>query len=273
VRLTVNEQHTETAEGETLGALRDRVKPGADVLVVNGFPAAPGVALRDGDSVTLIRRGEVPTTEELEALMCARHTPGVHERVRSATVGVAGLGGLGSAVAIALARIGVGRLVLADFDVVEPSNLNRQHYFVEQIGRPKAEALAETLARVNPAVTIEAHVVEIVPDNVAELFSQVDVMVEAFDAAERKAMLVSTFLSEVPDVPVVAASGLAGAGAANTVRTRRAGSLLWLIGDETDEARPGTGLMAPRVGVAAHHQANAVLRLLLGLDPVADDTA
>lgn len=267
MRLTVNERTVDAVEGESVASLRDRLKPGADVLIVNGFPTPADARLAEGDSVSLIARGEIPSAEELEAVMCARHTPGVHQRLRGACVGVAGLGGLGSAVAIALARLGVGRLVLVDFDVVEPSNLNRQHYFVDQIGMTKAEALAETLARVNPYVELEPHTTEVTSANAATLFGGVDVLAEAFDVAERKAMLVNTFLAEVPDVPVVGASGLAGADSANTVRTRRAGRRLWIVGDETAEARAGTGLMAPRVGVAAHHQANAVLRLLLGLAP------
>ncbi|TLM77140.1 MAG: sulfur carrier protein ThiS adenylyltransferase ThiF [Actinobacteria bacterium] len=267
MRLTVNERQMHAEPGETAFSLRDRVKPGADIVIVNGFAASPSTPLADGDTIALIRRGEVPSTDEFEAVMVARHTPGVHGRVRDATVGIAGLGGLGSAVAVALARVGLGRLVLADFDVVEPSNLNRQCYFADQIGMRKTEALADTLARVNPCVAVEAHTIEVTPGNVGALFARVDVMVEALDAAERKAMLVTSFLAEVADVPVVAASGLAGADGANSVRTRRAGSRLWLVGDETAEASTGTGLMSPRVGVAAHHQANAVLRLLLGADP------
>ena len=119
--------------------------------------------LREGDRVVFIRRGEVPSADELEGLMVSRHTPGVHAKVKAATVGIAGLGGLGSAIAVALARTGVGCLVLADFDVVEPSNLNRQQYFVDQIGMYKTEALAENLARINPHVRVVTHAVKLSP--------------------------------------------------------------------------------------------------------------
>jgi sulfur carrier protein ThiS adenylyltransferase len=214
--------------------------------------------------VVLIRRGEQPPPEELDALMAARHSPGVHALLRQATVGIAGLGGLGSTCAIALARIGVGHLILADFDVVEPSNLNRQQFFVDQIGLLKTEALRQILERINPSVAIETHAVRLVPENIPEIFAQADVLVEAFDVAEQKAMLVETFLAARPGVPVVAASGLAGAESSNSIRTKRIGRSLYLVGDERTAAQPGLGLMAPRVGVAAHHQANAVLRLLLG---------
>jgi sulfur carrier protein ThiS adenylyltransferase len=281
MHILLNELPRDIAPGTTLGALRDAVRPGADVLIVNGAPAGdPGQVLAEGDAVVLIRRGETPARDELEALMAARHTPGVHARLRRATVGIAGLGGLGSAVAVALARVGVGRLVLADFDVVEPSNLNRQQYFVDQIGLTKCEALAANLARINPYVRVETHAVRLTPENVPTIFAGVDVLVEAFDTAEGKAMLVESFMAAQPGgqarsgVPIVVATGLAGHGPSNTIVTRRAGgprSRLIVVGDGVSAARPGTGLMAPRVGVAAHHQANAVLRILLGEDPVGDE--
>jgi len=267
MKILLNERTVETAEPATLFALRDREKPGADVLIVNGFPATKDRPLVEGDRVVLIRRGEQPSSEELEALMAVRHTPGVHEKVRQATVGIAGAGGLGSAVAIALARIGVGRLVIADFDVVEPSNLNRQQFFVDQIGLPKVDALKANLLRINPYVKVAPFFGRVDADNIPSLFGMVDVMVEAFDAADQKAMLAETFLGRCQGKPLVTASGLAGFAPSNTVTTRRAGRNLYLVGDGETAARPGEGLMAPRVGIAAHHQANAVLRLLLGEEP------
>ena len=268
-QITVNEQKMTVAPGAGLFGLRDLVKPGADVLVRNGAPADEDCVLEEGDTVVLIRRGEVPAPADLEALMAARHTPGVHARLKAATVGIAGLGGLGSTVAIALARTGVGRLILADFDVVEPSNLNRQQYFIGQIGRPKAEALSDNLSQINPCVRVDRHTVRLAPENVAEIFRNAGVLVEAFDGAEAKAMLVEAFLVAYPDRHVVAASGMAGHGPGNELRVRRAGRGLVLVGDLTTGAAPGMGLMAPRVGIAACQQANAVLRLLLGEDPVA----
>lgn len=266
MKIKLNEITAEIGEGTTLGEVAQRRKPGADVLIVNGFPARPETMLHDGDSVMVIKRGESPAREELEAVMAARHTPGVHAKVRAATVGVAGLGGLGSHVAIALARLGVGRLVLADFDVVEPSNLNRQSYFVDQLGMEKAEALSATLARINPFVAVEARTVRITPENTASLFGECQVVVEAFDAADQKAMIVESVLAKLPGVFVVAASGLAGHGPAEDIKPHRLGPNLVVVGDLASEAKPGAGLMAPRVGVAAHMQANAVLRRILGED-------
>jgi sulfur carrier protein ThiS adenylyltransferase len=267
MKILVSEREREVPAGTTLFALKEDLKPEADVVVFNGAPAGEDRELAEGDRVVFIRRGEVPGEEELEALMVSRHTPGVHQRVRRATVGVAGLGGLGSAVAVALARVGVGRLVLADFDVVEPSNLNRQQYFVDQLGLAKSRALAENLARINPFVSVTAHEVRLTTRNVPAIFADADVLVEAFDAADQKVMLMESFATVFPERPVVMASGLAGHGPGGTIGIRRLGSRVYVVGDLESGARPGRGLMAPRVGIAAHLQANAVLRLLLGEEP------
>ncbi len=267
MRILVNEREREVPDGSTAHDLRRAIKPDADVLIVNGAPARGDEQLVEGDRLVLIRRGEEPDQAELEALLVARHTPGVHARLRGARVGIAGLGGLGSAVAVALARMGVGALVIADNDVVEPSNLNRQQYFVDQIGRPKAAALAETLLRVNPLLSVEPHEVLLTAGSVPRVFRGVDAIVEALDRAEAKEMLVAAVLRGMPGVPLIAASGLAGAGPANEIVTRRFARDLWIVGDGHSAAGPGVGLMAPRVGVAAHHQACAILRLLLGEDP------
>jgi len=272
MKVFLSEREIEIEAGLRLFEFRARTQPDADVVVYNGAPAATDRELREGDRVVLIRRGEIPGAGELEALMMARHTPGVHARVKTATVGIAGVGGLGSAVAVALARTGVGCLVLADFDVVEPSNLNRQQYFVDQIGFLKVDALAANLARINPYVKVVAHGVRLTSANIPELFADVDVMIEAFDAAEAKAMLLGSFGKAFPSTPIVMASGLAGYGPGETLRVRKLGPRVYVVGDLESDARPGRGLMAPRVGIAAHLEANAALRLLLGEEPgIAND--
>lgn len=264
VRIKVNEVAREFADAPSLMDVAARYGPDADLMIVNGFPAADDRALADGDAVVLIRKGALPERAELEAMMAARHTPGVHEKLKTKTAGVAGLGGLGSPVAIALARVGVGRLVLADFDVVEPSNLNRQQYFVDQIGSPKVDAMYDNLARINPFVDVVRHNAYLDAGNLASVFAGVDVLVEALDRAESKAELVDAAAMWLPGVPVVCASGLAGYGPSNEITTRAFGGG-YVIGDAVAEAAEGMGLMAPRVGVAAHHQANCALRILLGL--------
>lgn len=267
MQIRVNERQVEYHGAATVAGVQSAFRAEADVLIRNGHPAAPGDSVQEGDELVLIRRGETPSAEELEALLVARHTPGVHAVVKRARVGVAGLGGLGSPVAIALARIGVGTLVLADFDVVEPSNLNRQQYFIDQLGMAKVDALADTLRRAHPYSTLECHRVRLTPDNVPQVFAGCEVVVEAFDRADQKAMLVETALRRLPDAWVVSASGLAGYGPATAIGCHRVGERLVVVGDLEAEARPGEGLMAPRVGVAAHIQATAVLRILLGETP------
>ncbi len=262
LNIKLNEQPFETM-AETLFALRDAVKPEADIVILNGAAMSADAPLADGNEVCLIKRGEALSEDELEALMAARHTPGVHAKLKAATVGIAGLGGLGSAIAVALARVGIGKLILADFDIIEPSNLNRQQYFVDQLGLLKTDALVSNLRKINPYVDLEAHSVKLTPDNIFPTFGKTDVMIEAFDRADQKVMLMQAFAAQKPDVPLVAASGLAGFGAEETIGVKKMGKNIYVVGDLETGAKPGCGLMAPRVGIAASMQANLALRLIV----------
>jgi sulfur carrier protein ThiS adenylyltransferase len=192
----------------------------------------------------------------------SRRDPAVLDILRRSSVGIAGAGGLGSNVAISLARAGVGRLVIADFDRIEPSNLNRQQYFVDQVGRVKVEALKESLLRVNPFSVYEIHSVRITRKNAAVIFRSVDVLVEAFDQAGAKEMLIEACLGRFPGRPIVAASGLAGYGKNRKLHTRRLGNL-YICGDEESQCPQGVSPMAPRVGIVANMQANLVVDLLV----------
>lgn len=264
ISVKVNERNRQVPAHTGLLDLKGMFHPSADLIIYNGFPTSENLPLSDGDEVVFIEKGKIPDERELECLMLARHSPGVHEKVKRSTVGVAGVGGLGSQVAIALARIGLGTLILADYDIVEPSNLNRQQYFVEQIGMPKVDAIRENLERVNPYVRVITHRTVISPQNVGRIFGSADVIVEAFDRAEEKAMLINAISESMPDTYIVAASGVAGYGDNNAIRTTRFSSKIFIVGDQRSAAGPGMGLMAPRVGIAAHHQANVVLRLIVG---------
>jgi sulfur carrier protein ThiS adenylyltransferase len=190
------------------------------------------------------------------------HDPAVRAVLQSSVVGIAGAGGLGSNVALALARAGAGKLILADFDRIEMTNLNRQQYFADQISRVKVEALAENLRRIPSGTKIIALRVRVRPGNIARIFGEADVLVEAFDKADQKQMLIESWLSRFPDRPIVAASGLAGYGANNRIRERRIGRLT-LIGDEAGEGSPGVSPMAPRVAIVAAMQANRVIEILM----------
>lgn len=261
--LWVNERPRPFSEGLRLANLIAAEKPEADLLIVNGFPVPADTVLRDGDHCWLIRRGEIPSPDEIDFLLHARHTPGVHDRVKEASVGIMGLGGLGSAVAIALARVGIGRLLLVDFDLVEPTNLNRQHYFVDQIGMPKTEALRETLVRINPHLVIDVVNERLNAASIGSCFAEMDVLVECFDDAVMKAEALRVALTDLKGIGYVGASGVAGYGDNNAIRTSRIAGGVYLVGDRESAAAPGQGLMAPRVGIAAHQQANQVLRILL----------
>ena len=204
----------------------------------------------------------IPTKEEWNYALEERHGKELHKAFSSATVAVCGLGGLGSNIAIALARAGVGRLILIDFDRVDITNLHRQQYEADQIGMYKTVALAENLKEIAPYISLEIHTERITEDNAVTLLQDADIICEAFDDAECKAMLTNTVLSELPDKYLVAASGMAGMGVTNSIKTRRITSRFYLCGDETSEVSDGIGLVAPRVALCAAHEAHTVLRIL-----------
>lgn len=249
----------------TLAALRSECHIAPDaVAILDGYQSDGDLPLHPGCEVFFLQRGALPAPDELARMMAARLSPGVWERVQKARVGIAGLGGLGSHVAVALARTGIGHLHLVDFDTVEPSNLNRQYYTVRHLGQKKTEALAKQLAEINPYLHIVTDTVRVTAQNAPALFSSDHVVCEAFDRPEAKAELVTALLTARPNRFVVSASGMAGAASANEIVTRRAASHLILCGDSKSGTRPGCGLMAPRVMTCAGHQANAVLEILLG---------
>ena len=206
----------------------------------------------------------IPTREEWNQALIERHGKDLQEKFSSATVAVCGLGGLGSNIAIALARAGIGKLLLIDFDRVDITNLHRQQYKANQIGLYKADALAENLLEIAPYTEITAVTAKITEENFADLLKEADVVCEAFDNAEAKAMLVNGVLEQLPDCYLVAASGMAGIDTPNTVQTRKVMKRFYLCGDEKNDVADTIGLVAPRVMLCAAHQAHTVLRILAG---------
>ena len=184
--------------------------------------------------------------------------------LENAKIGVAGLGGLGSNVINHLVRAGIRRFVAADFDVVSASNLNRQFFFADQIGKKKSDALAENLRRIDPDLELDFRDIHLTQKNSAELFSGCDIVVEAFDKAEAKTMLIGALAKS--GTPVVAASGLAGFGKSNAIRLRKAGKNLYIVGDMVSGISPELAPASPRVGIAAAMEANTVIALLLGVE-------
>ncbi|MDR0846769.1 MAG: sulfur carrier protein ThiS adenylyltransferase ThiF [Lactobacillales bacterium] len=260
MKIILNGAEIETS-ARTLAELKDATKD--QVSIINGF-ATPDHPLEEGAEVTIIERGVVPPKEMLENLMMSRHTPGVHAKISKSSVAIFGIGGLGSNIAIALARVGVGTIRLIDFDVVEPSNLNRQQYKITDIGKFKTDALAEEIGRINPYIVIEKHTVRADENNVPDLISGVDVVCEAFDNPMAKAMLTEIMVADYPSTPYVSASGLAGYDSNNLIQTTKIKDNFYLVGDRVNAAQPGRGLMAPRVLIAAGQEANQILRILLG---------
>ena len=187
-------------------------------------------------------------------------------RLHASSVAVVGCGGLGSNVAAMLLRSGVRNLTLIDFDAVDASNLNRQLFFADQIGRLKTEALAETLLRIDPDARLTLHSLRVTTENLVDLVRDVDVVVEAVDRADTKAMVVNTCMEALPDTPLVTASGLAGYGSANSIATERPCDNLYLVGDLESDVNAGHPLFASRVMVASAHEAHAAIRRLLGFE-------
>ena len=199
----------------------------------------------------------------MDALI-ARHGLDLHKRFSSATVAVCGLGGLGSNIAIALARAGIGKLILIDFDRVDITNLHRQQYKANQIGFYKADALAENLLEIAPYMELQTVTAKITEENFTDLLKDADIVCEAFDNAEAKAMLVNGVLAQLPNCYLVAASGMAGMNTPNTIKTRKIMKRFYLCGDEVSDVADTIGLVAPRVMLCAAHQAHTVLRILAG---------
>lgn len=210
------------------------------------------------DPTTLVSR------EEIRAALLDRHTAATQDKLDAAHVAICGLGGLGSTIAVALTRIGVGHLHLIDFDRVDMTNLNRQQYFLKDLGQYKTEALRANLKQINPFTDITIDTAKVTDENVPALFEHEDIICEAFDVPENKTLLVNSVLENLPDKKLVSASGMAGYRSSNLVHTKRVSKNFYFCGDGETAPKPGAGLMAPRVGVVACHEANMITRLILG---------
>ncbi len=206
----------------------------------------------------------VYTKEQIEYALIERYTKQKQQILYHGNVAVAGLGGLGSHVAIALARMGVGNIHIIDYDIVDITNLNRQQYFLNHIGMYKTEALRQQILNINPYINIDTDCIKVTEQNIKQLFCNNDIICEAFDNVESKAMLVNGILEYFPEKKLVAASGLAGYQSSNIIHTRRISKNFYLCGDEVTEISEQNVLTAPRAGLCACHQSNMIIRLLLG---------
>ena len=204
----------------------------------------------------------IPKKEEWNKALAERHGEELQKKFSSATVAICGLGGLGSNVAISLARAGIGKLILIDFDRVDITNLHRQQYKANQLGVNKTDALSENLKEIAPYMDLVIHTVRITEENAACLLQGADIICEAFDDAEAKAMITNLVLERMPDKFLVAASGMAGMGSANIIQTRKIMSRFYLCGDGTSDVSEAGSLVSSRVMLCAAHQAHTVLRIL-----------
>lgn len=204
----------------------------------------------------------IPTKEEWCRALCERHGEDIQRKFTSATVAICGLGGLGSNIAVALARAGVGKLILIDFDKVDITNLHRQQYKANQIGVNKTDALADNLREIAPYIAVETHCVRITENNAEQLLDNADIICEAFDDAQCKATLTNLVLEKMPSKYMIVSSGMAGMGSANTIRTRRVSKKLYICGDEVSDVNKEGSLISSRVMICAAHQAHTALRIL-----------
>lgn len=206
----------------------------------------------------------IPTREEMYKALEERHGAELQRKLSAASVAVCGLGGLGSNIAIALARAGVGKLHILDFDRVDISNLNRQQYFTEQLGQFKADAMYDTLKRIAPYCDIISEQVKLDEENIPKLLAEDDIIVEAFDKADQKAMLVNCVLENMPEKYLISGSGMAGIAPSNMITTKRVTKRFYLCGDGVSDVEDGMGLVSSRVLICAGHQAHAVIRMIAG---------
>lgn len=206
----------------------------------------------------------IPTKDDMYKALEERHGKELQKKFASAAVAVCGLGGLGSHIAFALARAGIGRLILIDFDRVDISNLNRQQYKADQIGLNKTEALKENLKEAAPYVEIKTYCEKLTEKNIQQLLNEADIICEAFDDPEYKALLTDMVLSLMKEKYLVSASGMAGLGSGNAICTRKVTEHFFLCGDGVSEVSEEMGLFSARVMLCAAHQAQTVLRLLAG---------
>ena len=210
-----------------------------------------------------IKMQQMISNEELDCAFDARFPDEMRKKLRGAKVAVAGLGGLGSNIAVMLARSGIGHLFLVDFDVVDVTNLNRQMYFISHLGLPKTEALPQILYQINPYLICESMRIKVTPENVRELFKEYPIVCEAFDKPDQKAMLVRELLMQCPETIVVSGNGMAGYGDTNDICTSQKMRRLYVCGDQKTDVGGGIGLMAPRVAACAAHEANKVIQLIM----------
>jgi len=265
ISIKFNDSNIEVDAGTTIADIVSKLYPSGDVIIYNTVINPDlNTVLNDGDCLVVFQKGIMPSVEDVSVFFHARQKTEVTNQLRKAKVGVAGLGGLGSVVVENLVRAGVGQLVIADFDVVDPSNLNRQRYFADQVGKYKTDAVFENINRISNLTKVKIFNEKVTENNCKEIFSGCSVIAECFDSASAKAELVRALRKHLPDSFVVAVSGIAGIGSEKEITITRISDKLFVVGDMKSEVQEGYGLVATRVGIAASIESHLILRLLVG---------
>lgn len=256
-----------TINGQTVSVAPDTVTADVitnksdDLWLLNGFAVDSDTPLQDGDALLCVSRNKVPDEATYDAVWNARYGTEIYTRFKQSHIPVCGTGGLGSHIAISLARLGIGELTIIDKDVVDLTNLGRQAYEMTDLGKPKVYALKNILHRINPFIKVNAVHTTIHSGNYDNYLKDFPYIVEAFDSAENKAELTSYVLTHYPQTIIIGASGVSGYDHPNTVQTKELFSRYYQTGDGHSEST--IGLLAPRVMLCAAHEATILLHLLL----------
>lgn len=205
---------------------------------------------------------DIPSYQEIYHVLEERHGAELQKKLSCASVAVCGIGGLGSYIAISLARAGIGHLHIIDFDKVDISNINRQQYFIDQLGQYKTDALYDTLKRIQPYIDVKRTCIRLTENNISHILKDDDIICESFDNAEAKAELVNCVLENMPEKYIVSGSGMAGLSDANKIQTRQITKRFYMCGDGESDIADGMGLVSSRVMVCAGHQAHKIIQII-----------
>ena len=262
INITLNGKDIKIPSNSSIEFISQKFNIPCNLYIVNSKIVDKQYILKDLDDLTLIDKENV-NEEFLEYQLVARQGLDVYNILKKGNVIIAGIGGLGSNIATSLARVGVGNITIVDFDIVEPSNLNRQYYFINQLGLNKTDALETTLKNINPYIKVNKINKKITKDNIGKILVGYDIIIEAFDNTESKLLIAENVQKLFKDSFVILASGVAGYFDTSIIKKRKLGNNAIVIGDFENEADFHMGLMSPRVSVAANIQANEAVRYLL----------
>lgn len=261
IKIKVNEIDKTVDKNTEISEVLKNFKEKVDIVILNGHIVKENKMLKENDNLILIKKDKHYTKEELKTFLYARNTDEVNKKFKNSKVAIAGLGGIGSNVAISLARVGISKMLLVDFDIVEPSNINRQIYTIFDIGSKKTKALKKHIESINPYIKLNMIDKKLEKDDIKEIFKDYDIVVEAFDHPRYKAMLVEELL--LLNKKVVGCSGMAGYFDSNLIKTKKFNNNLYICGDLVNEAKEFSGLMSPRVLITAGHMSNMVCNLII----------